>query len=299
VVKGRHGTAALLALACALTSAGCVQARAPVGQDQLRDRADEVLARYEAAATKAAGDQTFVPVGELTGQLGDWEPGVGENGKSALLSGQLKAVAPLPAAPSTTGRVAWPDGASRSVTLLSGAQALAQLVSTAGSSDCSGCTPLQVTGAELITGSVETSRGTAEVPLWAFSLRGTRVRVTRLAVRPQEAVRVVPPPWDPHDSPGGIAVERARLARDGVTLTVTFTGAPGPASEPCGADYTAEPVESSTAVVVIVRQQRAAGEYACSAVGARRNATAALSRPLGSRTVLDVVQGLPVPVTSG
>jgi hypothetical protein len=288
----------MFTVACLLAVTDCGQAAAPRGQDRLRQQADAVLARYD-KATKDAGAQRFVPVGELTGQLGDWERDVGENNKIALLSGQLKAVAPLPAAPSTTGRVVWPDGTTRSVTLLSGAQALAQVTSTVGSTDCSGCTPLQVTGAELITGPVETSRGTAKAPLWAFTLRGTKVRVTRLAVRPEETVTVTPPPWDPYDSPGGIAVEAARLAPDGVTLTVTFIGSPGPASQACGADYTAAVVESAAAVVVIVREQRAAGDYACTAVGAERTATAVLGRPLGSRTVLEVVRGLPVPVTSG
>ena len=66
---------------------------------------------------------------------------------------------------------------------------------------------------------------------------------------------------------------------------------------PCGEDYTAEAVESDLAVVVIVaRHPHAALFEACSAVGARRTATATLAAPLGDRAVLDLQTGTPVPV---
>ena len=293
----RRGSAGGLAVLCVLVMAGCGAVPGAGGRDRLHEQADQALARYDRAA-RAAAAEGFVPVGELTGQLGDWEPEVGDNDKIALLSGNLEAVVALPPAPSTTGQVVWPDGTTHPVTLLSAQEALVQLVTTAGSTDCGGCTTLQVTGAELIERPVATSRGTAQAPVWAFSLRGTKVRATRLAVRPEQTVTVTPPPWDPNDPPGGIPVDSATLAPDGITVTVSFVGSPGPASQPCGADYTAEPVESDTAVVVIVEEHRAGGEQACTAVGASRTAVATLSRPLGSRAVLEVVQGTPVSVTA-
>lgn len=60
-------------------------------------------------------------------------------------------------------------------------------------------------------------------------------------------------------------------------------------------DYTAEAVESDLAVVVIVtRHPRVGLGEACTAVGARRTATATLVAPLGDRVVLDLQQGAPV-----
>ncbi|TYC07125.1 hypothetical protein FXF53_00505 [Micromonospora sp. WP24] len=110
-------------------------------------------------------------------------------------------------------------------------------------------------------------------------------------------VTMTPAPWDPGQALGAYVVDSAATTRGGRHLTVTFYGAPGPASEPCGADYTAEPVESPTAVTVIVTE-RARGEAAvCPAIAAWRTETVQLDRPLGERTVLETQQGVPVEVT--
>ena len=94
-----------------------------------------------------------------------------------------------------------------------------------------------------------------------------------------------------------MAIDSASGTVGGNRLTVAFVGAPDPGNMPCGEDYTAEAVESDLAVVVIVtRHPHAALFEACSAVGARRTATATLAAPLGDRAVLDLQQGTPVPV---
>ncbi len=288
----------MLVMSGVLVLAGCGGGPGAGGRDKLREQADRVLAQFDRAA-KGAEDGGFVPVGDLTGQVGDWEPEVGANNKIAVLTGHLTAVASLPPAPKPIGQIVWPDGATHAVGLLSAAETLDQVVTTVDSTDCSGCVPVQVTGAELIQGQVQTSRGAAQAPVWAFTLRGTKVRVTRLAVHPQQIVRATPPTPDPNDPPSGIVVSAATVSSDGLTLTVSFVGAPGPASQPCGADYTAEPVESDAAVAVIVREQGAGGFQSCSAIGAFRTAVATLSRPLGTRTVLEVVTGAAVAVTGG
>lgn len=130
--------------------------------------------------------------------------------------------------------------------------------------------------------------------MWEFSLQGTEVRVTRVAVA--DRVTVVPPPWDPNNSPVGISIDSATGTVGGRQLTVTFTGAPGTGDQACGADYTAEAVESSSAVVVIVIEHSNGLPVPCSAVGTRRTAEAQLSAPLGGRAVLEAQEGRPVPV---
>jgi hypothetical protein len=76
------------------------------------------------------------------------------------------------------------------------------------------------------------------------------------------------------------------------------TGATKTGEQPCAADYTAEAVESDLAVVVIVVAHANTTPGDCPAVGKTRTATVTLDAPLGTRAVLEVTQGLPVPVHS-
>ncbi|WP_189336864.1 hypothetical protein [Actinoplanes ianthinogenes] len=80
-------------------------------------------------------------------------------------------------------------------------------------------------------------------------------------------------------------------------MTVSFIGAPASADQPCGSDYAAEAVESGTAVVVIVLEQRhGGGGEVCAMIGASRTAVVNLAAPLGDRAVLEI-HGEAVPVT--
>ena len=76
------------------------------------------------------------------------------------------------------------------------------------------------------------------------------MRITRVAIA--APVIAQPPPWNPNDPPIGLSIEEARGRPDGTRLEVTFVGSPRGAEVPCGADYTAEAVESDLAIVVIV-----------------------------------------------
>jgi hypothetical protein len=231
-------------------------------------------------------------VGESTGQIGDWEPAVGDNNKPALMDDMVEATVSLSAETPPDGELRWPDGSTDTVRLISAQQALSD-VKADGAGSCSECAPLQITGARLASISVQTSRGPAEAPAWEFSVHGTAVLVTRVAI--DAGVTVVPPSLDPN-APYSISIESATVSVGGRQLTVTFTGSPGPASEPCGADYTAEAVESSIAVVVIVTEHPHGGFEACTDVGAERTAVVELSAPLGGRAVLEVREGQPVAV---
>jgi hypothetical protein len=269
----------------------------PGGDDpgRLRQQARDALVRYDKAVLDAGGPQSFVPVGDLTGQLGDWEPTNGDN-KQALQSGRVVAATALPAAPQPAGKVVWDNGAVQAISLISADEALRQLAA-AGAGRCPECVPLEVTGARLTTARIQTTRGPATAPAWEYTLRETAVRVTRVAVAGSAAVKITPPSWDPDNPPGGLAIESATTTTPGRQLTVAFTGAPGPGSQPCGADYSVEAVESGYAVVVIVIARPHAANETCPAIGARRTTTVDLAQPLGERAVLEVQQGLPVPLT--
>jgi hypothetical protein len=159
---------------------------------------------------------------------------------------------------------------------------------------CTDCASLRITAARLTTGPIVTSRGPATAPIWEFTLQGTAVRVTRVAVA--DAISVVPPPWDPSNLALGPAIESASGTVGGRELTVAFVGSPRPGSQACGEDYTAAAVESDLAVVVIVTRHAHGGVDACTSEGATRTATVELAAPLAQRAVLEVQQGLPVPV---
>src|SRR4051794_7704295 len=96
--------------ACGPGGAG-PDAPGPGGDDlhNLREQARDDLARYEQAVVDAGGSPFFVPVGELTGQVGDWEP-QNEDSTEAWLSGRFVAATGLPAAPQRTGKVIWDNG---------------------------------------------------------------------------------------------------------------------------------------------------------------------------------------------
>jgi hypothetical protein len=295
---GRFGIVGAVLIAVCIS--GCGQlGLLPVGDkgsQREHQQAQAALDRWAAAVEAAGGQQAFVPVGELTGQIGDWELENGDN-KAALYAGLLVPTEPLAGDAPGDREVRWDDGTSRTVGTISAAQALEELRAMA-TAECPECVPLQVTGARLSEATVQTSRGSATAPAWEFVLAGTRVVVTRIAVAAPDQITVTPPPWDSNDPPVGVSIESATGTVGGRQLTVAFTGPPQGADKPCGSDYATEAVESSTAaVVIVIEHANLPVGAACDLVGYRREATVELAAPLGDRTLLEVRQGLPVPVT--
>ncbi len=263
--------------------------------DPVHTQAQDALARWADAAAKSGG-ATISFVGDQTSQVGDWEVAIGGNNKQALGAGLLVAPTPLSDAKPDRGKVHWIGGDSVDVDVLSAADALDDLVAAAvaNGGECGDCRPMRITDAHLATGLVETTRGPAEAPLWVFTIDGSAVRITRVAVDP--SVTVVPPPFNADHPPEGLSIDLAIGMPDSTKLTVSFTGATKPGNQPCGADYTAEAVESDLAVVVIVIAHENGTAGSCRLAGKTRTATATLAAPLGKRAVLEVTQGLPVPV---
>ena len=260
--------------------------------DRIQGQANDALARWRAAVEESGGASiTFT--GELTSQIGDWEEPVGNNNKPALMAGLIEPRTSLSSERPGRGKVKWVDGKEQDVNVLSAAAALEELVDAADPANCgSDCTPLVVTEASLATSLVQTSIGPAEAPTWVFTLEGTAVRVTRVAV--DDSVTVDPPPWNAEDPPVGISIDAAIGTADSSRFEALFVGAVAGKDKKCGADYTAKAVESELAVVVIVIEDPNRGGGACPAVGKGRSAIVTLEAPLGDRTVLEVRQGLPV-----
>jgi hypothetical protein len=280
------------AIVVALAAAGCGESA--VDTAKLHLQAQAALSRWADAVAVAGGPSNVVLVGERTGQVGDWEAAVGDNNKLALYAGVIVAEPALSSETPPQGKVQWPDGTSAIVSVLSAQQALLA-IQTDTSSSCSDCRILHVKTASLTIAQIQTSRGAATGPVWELTIDGTAVKVTRVAIA--NAISVVPPAWDANNPPAGVRIDSGSGTVGGRTLTVSFVGAPLPADQPCGEDYTGDAVESDLAVVVIVtRHPHTALGEACSLVGASRAATVTLAAALGDRAVLEVQQGLPVPV---
>jgi hypothetical protein len=265
-----------------------------IAVDRVHAQAWAALDRWAAAAQGAAGSEIAI-VGAATGQVGDWEEAVGDNNKRALMAGLVRVAADLPKDSPPPGFVAWADGTSTPVTVPSAAEALDAIARSAGG-PCGECRPLEVTSARLVTGPVETTRGRATVPIWQFTIQGSRVLITRVAIA--GPVTPQPPPWNANNPPVGISIDSAVGLPADARLIVSFVGAPDPGNKACGADYTAEAVESDLAIVLIVTEHAFPFGGACSAVGAIRTATVQLASPLGRRAVLEVKEGRPVKVSA-
>jgi hypothetical protein len=292
----RIGAVAMVLIVAAVAACGPFEFAGRANETaHLHEQADAALARWAAAVAAAGGRQDFVPTEGMTGQVGDWEVDVGDNNKPALMAGLVEADAQLPDDVPSQAEIRWNNGTTKTVPTISAAQALRDLHDEP-EGPCPECHPLKVSGARLSTATVQTSRGPATAPAWEFSLEGTRVKVTRIAIAVGHGPAVQPPPWDANNPPWGPRIDSAAGTIGGLQLTASFTGAPDRADKPCGEDYTADAVESDLAVVIIVTAHSNPAPAACTLVGAVRTATAALARPLGDRTVLDVMEGRPVPV---
>ena len=309
-----RGLRLLAAFGLAVGVAGCTAAPSPSGAQvgslssaQVADvhrQARQALARWDAAIGSGAGESGFVLVGDPTLMVGDdWGPNIdGGNSKLAWYAGLFVVANPLTSETPPDGTIQWQDGTNHAVPVISAQKAFSNL-KAAAVQPCPDCTPLQITGAKLTTATFQSSRGPALVPAWEFSLKDTAVKLDQLAVGSDFAAPAVPSTSDQQVAQPwiGPSPQSATVDASGMTVTLTVIGAPDTGDKPCGADYTAEAIESDTAVVVIVYEHKGpwpSMPVACTAVGAFRTVPVTLAKPLGSRTLIDL-NSQPVSVTAG
>ncbi len=262
----------------------------PVGSPSVEatSRARQLLTRYENSLHSTAPGAVGI-TSELVSQVGNWEPTVGGNNKIALLTGHVREAAATPMV-ARHSVVRWADGRKLLVQTISARQAFTTLQLDGRKQSCYGCTPVALGDARLTGIAVQTTRGNATVPAWSFAVRGSRVRVTVVAIDTAATVPALPQVSAP---PGPFVAFASAHPTGPRQLALTFVGAFGSGSVACGADYAATAFESRHAVAVLIREFRhdgPAGE-GCSAVGYRRTATVQLTAPLAGRAVLDVDSG--------
>jgi hypothetical protein len=204
--------------------------------------------------------------------------------KLAYMSGHFTVATTLPG-----GSASWQQHP-----LSTADQALADLRNS-GQGSLTGAS-LSITAVKLGTATFSTDRGQRSLPAWVFRFAGVSEPASVLAIAPANRWPKAPPPSQDTGNLG------ARIAPGGDTVTVTFIGAAA-GTGPCDAQYAADIAQSSTAVVVSVReipsatsQPAPSGDVAmgCADVGYPRELTVTLSPPLAGRVLIDSY-GAPIP----
>uniref|UniRef100_A8M3R5 Lipoprotein n=1 Tax=Salinispora arenicola (strain CNS-205) TaxID=391037 RepID=A8M3R5_SALAI len=302
----------LLVAGCAPAGSEPAAAPSPTGrQAMFEQRAAQIAAAWQPGPEWRDG---YVPLQEPTIPVGD--PGFTPDTRTAFHAGWYREQLSIPTARPKDGTIRFVEG-SLTVPLVSAAEAYRELDrgdppacggrptnpatpppaqpdgpdAGVSSSPQTACIPLTVTAVELDSVPVRTSRGEAQVPAWLFTIDELTAPVARLAVAP-DAVGVPPEPAA-STAPLSEEVVGAQDLRavDGATLTVRLgIGA-------CDTGLTPLVYERDDVVVVGGGVTRATG--VCTEQLLLEPVTVRLAAPLGERTVLDVLGGAPLRLTTG
>ncbi|MFC4148182.1 hypothetical protein ACFO0M_18165 [Micromonospora mangrovi] len=308
------GLPLLLAAGCAAPGSGAAGSGTGTpgqGSSAFDRQAAEVAARWRPGPGWTTG---YVPLQDATVLTGD--PGFTPETETAFRAGWYRDQIEISASRPADGTVRFPEG-SLPVPLVSAAEAYAQLdlgdpppcdgrpkepaggpgrpkvggptiepgpEGPVASAAATACIPLTVTAVKLGTAPVRTSRGTAEVPAWLFTVEELSTPVARLAVA-AGAVTGVPDPVAPTGpAPDGVVGAQDLVAPvDGPRLTYRVgVGA-------CDTGVTPLVRERDDVVVVGAAVTRATG--VCTDQLKLEPVTVTLTAPLGARPVLDVRTG--------
>ncbi|MGW0432904.1 hypothetical protein ACWDV4_10215 [Micromonospora sp. NPDC003197] len=307
----------LLGLPLLMTIAACAQQAGPAPGDSLPDRgtagfeqrASDVAAAWRTAPNRQPWQTGYVPVQDAT--VLPAAPKFSDDTRQAFLAGWYRQQVELPSTSPADGTINFPDG-SLTVPLVSAVDAYRQIDQgdpppcparaatpppttatgpdgSVSSTPSTACIPLTVTGAQLGTVAIRTSRGEAQVPAWLFTVEELSSPVARVAVA-SSAVGAVPSPSVAPLQPGTDLVSAQSVAAvDGNKLTYRLgVGA-------CDKDITPLVLERDDTVVVSGRVTRPSG--VCTEQLVIHPVTVTLATPLGPRTVLDAVTGAPLLLT--
>ncbi|MFF5104308.1 hypothetical protein [Streptomyces sp. NPDC000134] len=289
-VRAKHPVGLLLALllgACLLTGcgggphAGDGHARS-LQQRQQEGRARQVADAWRGSASAAAWSEGYYPMADAvriprSGWRGKADEQAYERENFALRTD-------LPTASAGHGKVVWKSGGTLSRPLWGARKAYRSFAR----GDSEG-PRLTVTGVRLGETTITTSRGTATVPAWLFTLEGYDTPLERVAAVPSQ----LPAPPITQAGPGSAGgLERlarlAGIAGDGRSLTVRAThGA-------CDDGPVVKAVETDESVVLYA-SVAGARSGPCTAALLEESVGVELREPLAGRILLDAFTGRPVP----
>ncbi|QKW19131.1 hypothetical protein HUT16_08705 [Kitasatospora sp. NA04385] len=252
------------------------------------ERAAEVAAAWPGSDLRQAWEHGYYPVEDTT----EWLP------SDAFHSGADKAAydghrfdleAALPVSVSGLTEVRFADGSALTLPQRSARAAFDAI--PGGAPGCAGaCPALTVTAVRPGTREVATSRGPATVPVWEFTVAGYAEPFRYPAVLPQAGRSLPRPgpteagPWSADGTPASLSA----VSPDGLLLT-------GYVPSGCAAVDPGSVYETDLVVVLIghTTPRRTAPGEACPASRGAAPVEFRLARPLGTRVVLGLADGLP------
>ncbi|MFD5818275.1 hypothetical protein [Streptomyces sp. NPDC127038] len=267
----------------AASTLGCGDAATPGGDRAVvgTERAREVAAAWTGSEAARVWRQGYYPLGDAV-QLPD-KAFHDDNDKHAYITGNFRLEAPLPGTTKPEGEVRWSDGRSLTLPLTTARSAYDELA-RGGNSGPS----LRVTGARLGTMTLLTSRGTATVPAWLFTIKGYDTPLKRVAVTPGKLPRPPIGPVRKQTAALGPLGGFEAVAGNGRTLTVR-------ADHGACDDGPAVDVLETQDSVVLSASIRGVSDGPCTSELRTEKVTVKLRGPFGRRILLDAFTGRPVP----
>jgi hypothetical protein len=286
--------AAILApLLLGLAACGSAEVDRPAGSAQsLFDRrAREVVVTWQQGDLLDRWRAGVIPAQGLTVEP-DWT--ARESLKAAFHGGWVRTATALPTTASR-GTVAYEDGTTASVRTLDAQSAFDAMVNPR-SGECptppggTGCDWVTVTGARLVTVTIGTARGPAEVPAWSFTVAHLDEPLVRVALGDAaEPGDLEPPlPAAPTDGRRHLLFGQDVVGHTSTSLTVTL------GSGDCDSERTKHVLETPEVVVVGGTAVGPPADRACNAMLRLEEVTVPLSSPVGARPVLDAASGRPL-----
>jgi hypothetical protein len=235
---------------------------------------------------------SFVPAESLVREP-DWTPRGAL--KAAFYGGWVRATVALP---DVGGKavIVYADGSRSSVRTI-GAQAAYDAIVNPRSGDCppaedgsADCDWVTVTGVRATTVSMRTSRGTADVPAWAFTVQGLPESLLRVSVAGAAEAGDFEPPIGPAPVDGRrllLTGQDIAAQRDG-QLTVSL------GSGACDTAIVPHVLETDRVIVVGGTATGPPPDQVCNAMLRLQDVVLPLASPVGMRPVVDAASGRPL-----
>ncbi len=262
----------------------------PAIQQEFDTRAPQIAEAWEASGNAQTWQHGFIPLAGLT-----LDPeGDGTDATKVAISNGWYRLNALLLDPAPPGTITFPDGSTMTVPLETAEDAFQQIARTPPAGCSSGvtttprgsrepCKVLTVTGMVLAADNLPTSRGEAVVPVWRFTVAGLDSPVERVAVDPSA---ITEPPAAKGATPlRDILDPYSVVSAHGTTLTLQFMGGDS-------ATHTVPLMYEDADTVVLGVWYT---ENGSDLVGVTRQLTVSLRAPIGTRVVLGVDGGNPVP----
>ncbi|MFE2418888.1 hypothetical protein [Streptomyces hokutonensis] len=272
--------------------AGCGDDRSagdegPTNSESLKTqekRAREVADAWHGSAAAAAWSRGYYPLADTTQPPeSGWHS---EADKQAYENRNIVRRGKLPTTAITQGKVEWRSGSTLSRPLVAPNTAYQSFAhyNNAGPR-------LSVTGVKLGETTIATSRGTATVPAWLFTLDGYDTPLKQVAVTPSKLPRS-PIGRVEQGSTGGLWSVTGLSGRAVDSRVLTVRAGHGA----CDDGPVVNVLETDESIVLYAS---VAGERsgACSAQMIYQNVKVELRQPLADRVVLDALTARPVPYT--